>query len=761
MLTFEITPLNSNNSLQIELSELQKIKKLLQSKNEIHHFEAQAIIEKTLAPYIDIFNYDVLNPPWLYKSKFEENVWFIKSSKNIKEINFEKVLIDKNKRLSDMPELLYGFKLWISISTSPKHNNGVVLKSNTILQIINRILCLIDSIILDSSFLCLSERGLSSLNNNYFIDRLLDITKNGVEIGVYNYIEKVKKYLKENISSISLEEVELFEKEYPFHYLEKNSILGLSQIEVRKSRLYLYKNKAYKVATSNKISVNSEYFHKLYKNTLVYKNMKFPLFEELNLEQNSVKREFPSIPTRSNNENLSSISIGHYIQSIELLNNVASYLKILGFSTQISIIKIEKTNILNHVHNYQPGRYTSLPSNVVFDSFRNAFEYLIKNQDHLLQSFLNLLTYYQSNKNDNIVVKYIKKKYFLSLLTSETIKSGISQWSIIKDENFFQNLRKHSSLPYAYYLMIASLSVVIGTIMARRQSEIMELDPIDSLLPKNLSPKDNPDIDFYLKIHNSKSGVGGNLNLKETLSLPIPNSIANFIYNQQLFNEKIILNNIVKKEDIKLLTTFNKHSLLINSINQTSYNHYLDYFCDFFETKTLNLDRIKSRFYIRQHQLRRFFAMLFFWSKSFDGLDSLRRFLGHTKLEHLYHYITESTPGEVLYGVKARYIFENMGLDKDHKMYIENIENLEPILKKYFDVSTFDYLTEQEASIYTSSIIHEDIKKVSTSIEEQFFILLKNHTIDLKPFFFTVTDEETGLEFGSYKLILVVNENYE
>lgn len=74
--------------------------------------------------------------------------------------------------------------------------------------------------------------------------------------------------------------------------------------------------------------------------------MKFPLFEELNLEQNSVKREFPSIPTRSNNENLSSISIGHYIQSIELLNNVASYLKILGFSPQISIIKIEKANIL-------------------------------------------------------------------------------------------------------------------------------------------------------------------------------------------------------------------------------------------------------------------------------------------------------------------------------------------------------------------------------------------------------------------------------
>ena len=38
--------------------------------------------------------------------------------------------------------------------------------------------------------------------------------------------------------------------------------------------------------------------------------------------------------------------------------------------------------------------------------------------------------------------------------------------------------------------------------------------------------------------------------------------------------------------------------------------------------------------------------MLFFWSKSYEGLDALRDFLGHTDTEHLYHYITENINGE-------------------------------------------------------------------------------------------------------------------
>lgn len=764
MLTYE-SEVNKNEKsiLQLSKEELNNLKNLLNTNDDKERLKVQIKIEKLLAPYVDVFSYDVFNPSWLYNCNYKDNIWYIKSTKNIKEINFENIFIDKNKKITEIPELVNTFKLWLSIATSPKYNSGSVLKPNSILQIVNRILTLIDAIILDAEILRLSDRRVSALNTNYFTDKLIDISINGVELGAYNYIKVVKEYLIKAIKSVSLKDIEAFEEEFPYTQIECENILELDTLQIRKAKAYLYKNNAYKVATSKKVSVNSDYFHKLYKNTFAFKNMKFPLLEELVLEPVAIKKEYLSIPTKSKNPNLSTTSIDKYIQSVEFINIAILYLNDFGLPIEVPLVKINKASILNHAENYNIGRYTTLPAKVVFTAFQNAFDYLFENQDHIQESFLNLLSFYQANKNQNQeLVKKIKEGKYFDYLIDETKKSGIYRWDLKRDMNFFSNLRKNSSFSHTYYIMIASLSIVIGTVMARRQSEIIDLDPVDSLIPSNISPKENPNIEFYLRIKNSKSGVGGKDNLKETLSLPIPRSIAEFIYKLQLFNKKLISNNIVNKNEITLLTTFNKHNLLIKSMNQTTYNYYLDYFCDFFETPVIALnDDVKRRFYIRQHQLRRFFSMLFFWSKSFDGLDSLSRFLGHTNTEHLYHYITESTPGEVLYGVKARYIFENMNLDKNHQLYIENIENIEPILKKYFNVHSFDYLPENEAlDIYSNQIDNNYLQSIK-ELEEKIFVLLSEHIIDLKPNFFTVEDNISGEKYRDYKIILVVNEENE
>lgn len=47
-------------------------------------------------------------------------------------------------------------------------------------------------------------------------------------------------------------------------------------------------------------------------------------------------------------------------------------------------------------------------------------------------------------------------------------------------------------------------------------------------------------------------------------------------------------------------------------------------FYDFTEVECEN----NKRFYMRQHQLRRFFAMAFFWGNGFGSMDTLRWFLG-------------------------------------------------------------------------------------------------------------------------------------
>lgn len=762
MLIFENDfKIEENSIFSLTENELKQLKSQLKSNDKRTKYKTQAYIEKMLSPYVAAFNYDMYNPVFLHNCKFIDNIWFIKSAKTVKQINFEKVILDNQIKLIDLPELLLCFKLWLSICASPRYNSGQLLKSNTLLGRINRILSIIDAIVLDADKINLSQRKLMALNNEYFIDKIITIATQGVEIGVYDYVNRVRNYLLKNIDSVSLEELFIFEKTYTFSLeieYDLSYLLQFNELQARKAKAYLYKNRAYKVDLANTINVNSAYFYKLYTNTHAYSNMKFPLFNELSLESVSIKKEYPAVPTKSINPTLSSNGIDSYIQTIELLNIVFHHVN--GINLDNNYIDISVERIHAHVQKFNVGRFTSLPSSVVFKAFNDAFTYLSLHQDHLINTFLNILKFHKnSNKIDPKRFRNLKFKGFLEHLSPETAAYGICKWDIKRDDNFFTLLRENKSLSHAYYLMISSCSIVIGTVMARRQSEIISLNPFDSLFPYDIDPASNRDTDFYLKIKNSKSGVGGVHNLKETLSLPIPRSIANIVYKLQRFNKELAKAGIVSTNELTLLNTFNKHDLTIRPMNQTTYNYYLDYFCDFFETKVINFTfNEKRRFYIRQHQLRRFFAMLFFWSKSFDGLDALRKFLGHTHTEHLYKYITENTPGEVLYGVKARYIMENMGLSKDNQMYINNIESIEPILKKHFQVSGLDLITEQEAFEFYSDYLSSEYVERFKECEDQIFKLLSDHIIDLEPQFFSVKNILDGTIFRDYKLLLVVKE---
>jgi hypothetical protein len=112
-----------------------------------------------------------------------------------------------------------------------------------------------------------------------------------------------------------------------------------------------------------------------------------------------------------------------------------------------------------------------------------------------------------------------------------------------------------------------------------------------------------------------------------------------------------------------------------------------------------------------KHQLRRFFAMLFFWGSSFGGLDTLRWFLAHTDVEHLYHYITETTPGSVLRGAQAHYATEQL------QGYDQNAEELADLLEQRFDTRKFDLMEIDELDAYIEDLIEEG----SVMIEPEFF----------------------------------------
>ena len=187
----------------------------------------------------------------------------------------------------------------------------------------------------------------------------------------------------------------------------------------------------------------------------------------------------------------------------------------------------------------------------------------------------------------------------------------------------------------------------------------------------------------------------------------------------------------------------------------------LDLFCDYFETPIIKTsDDDFSRIYFRQHQFRRFFAMLFFWSKVDSQLDALRHFLGHTDMEHLYHYISESESGEVLNGVKATAL-----VDKAIQNQLDNLEELNVALAERFGV------TAEQVELITLSEAAEDyedeenysvipnINEISemTSLEAQILDLLNDEIISFEPEFFTVSSKD-GSTVNDYKFILRVQD---
>jgi len=128
------------------------------------------------------------------------------------------------------------------------------------------------------------------------------------------------------------------------------------------------------------------------------------------------------------------------------------------------------------------------------------------------------------------------------------------------------------------------------------------------------------------------------------------------------------------------------------------YNESLDLFCDWAE---LELDQTGCRYYLRQHQLRRFFAMLFFWGGGFGGMDTLRWLLGHTDAQHLWHYVTECTPGLTLRSVAAEWVAYGV------KHGSNEAEILGGELQMHFGTSDFTVLEEEALVMHLEDLIDE------------------------------------------------------
>jgi hypothetical protein len=299
--------------------------------------------------------------------------------------------------------------------------------------------------------------------------------------------------------------------------------------------------------------------------------------------------------------------------------------------------------------------------------------------------------------------------------------------------------------------------------MARRQDELIKLKSHGNLSP-SVSPfsKEGTKVEYSLIFKVKKTGSKG---INATIERPIPLSIAKFIWQLEQFNIKASELNLAKGK-LSLFNNLNSRQCHLSPTRHITYNAHLDALCDYVETDLVQYDNGEyRRNYVRQHQLRRFFAMAFFWSKGFDGMDALRWMLGHSDMEHLYNYISESETGAVLNGAKASVIVRGVVDSTSELAKLEGIEDVRKIIAERMTGDSSTPITietvREAAEDYDDesylTIPHISQVQREQDIETEVIHLLEEGRITLEPEFFTIDDSD-GNATQTFNLILKIKD---
>lgn len=742
-------------------------------------------LEEITNSFSGIYDYDEHKPYWL-KSDFTDFHWKIEieigGTLIEKSIPWDTIVLDDEEKLTSTKHLplLNAFKYWITATDNPLENAGKLNKPATVIRNIHRVISLINGILLRGRSIKLSSNHLQAVSDDFIMTLFTVIAEGAVDNGIYDFQSRVRSFLLTKMVEVSDKEARLFELQHPYvtrRLLEEQKVLGFSQQERVKACCWLERVNFYKMKGSvdtykrRLTGNNAILFQLLFNNRVIPSVSKFAKLEELMLAGRERYSEYEAMPNADRTGAVSENVLIPFIKVMKLLNVVNSKKSAcnlpLRATQRLSLLRVKE-----HVKLKTVGRFKTLPPQVVFSLIRGCYEFAMSYQEAILDSVLRVLEVGTSKSTEHVQTWVDSKKgswcervewtkeEALAFVGKDLIELGVNRISIINSaDDCFTSKRNNEGLFDLYDVLVGSIQILVGVFMARRQDELVTLKPTGNLSP-NIDPSSEKGkvTDYQLIFINKKSGNGGQHATSEVLKRPIPRSIALLVWKLEGFNQEA-MNAGVNRGKLALFNILYQNQYRLIKVSKDTYNRRLDSACDYFEMPLVKCEGHESRrYYVRQHQLRRFFAMLFFWSKSFDGLDTLRWMLGHTDVEHLYHYISESEAGGVLKGIKASYLVDAMQSQK-----LENINDLRTAISKRYGVNAVNISlsTLQNAINDYDERDFQTIPSIKSlqereGLENQILELLERDVITLEPEFFTIN--KNGQEITDYNLTLQVKE---
>ena len=617
----------------------------------------------------------------LLESRFMDSTWIIKGLRY--PINFKMVLSDNSLLTSPKnATLLLEIKYWIAIQEAiPEDITKQYSKKHT-LKRIRHVLRIIDYFLLSDYSQTIATHGLSALTGNAFLSLAYRLSQyNCMEEQFYDWSNRIRRHLIDNFSHefsygakppvLAVENFDEFRKDFTLN-LTDAQILNIRRNLYLTSSTYLSKliNTPKKLLDVARTS--------LYSNTLYGMNLyKTPAELKITSTRKRLNEKLAA-PIRSKHANIGKQNFRLYISCLRSLEQISQYGMRAPAPEEFEEIAKER---LNNLKKSDPKTYKSIPFFVGVAALRGSLEYTITYAEDILEAMLNVIDL--AHKKD---ISLENNPDIKSCLSNKLIQAGVRTWTISRAESsgnsFIENLRNMSGLYELFVVLIGALQLMIGILTARRYKEIC------SITINDINEKINE-----LMFLNGKSGFAEE---RITLSRPIPSiciKLLKLLYN---FHSKLSVYG-VSSPDAELLRFPDRLGSRLKSKVHSEYYDAIDLFCDYIQ---LPLNEMGQRYYLREHQLRRFFAQAFFWS-SLGNVHTLRWMLGHTDPEHVYRYISDSVPGQVITGVKADFVTELLF----HKGYTD--PTLERLIEQRFHTDRFSILLEDEVRDYLELLISE------------------------------------------------------
>lgn len=555
-------------------------------------------------------------------------------------LNDGSLLTDKKNK-----EIYSLVKRWIHEQHFPRTRKLAHMKSSTAKSRLWAVLRVIDKFFLNSVPLSIYPHGFSQVTPGVINQMLIEfIQSNNSHDSIYSWPKRLSNFLKEKIMCSSQDDFMEFTKENPI-FLEPipkciKRELSLTDDEIFQSRVWLYKNNYYEQRDEElwpghiKTTVLVK---ELYPHCIMAQHMR-PVSLELEIQAIcGYRREYPQIPVRRESESATHLRYNKFRGVLLSQKNLPH-----------SAIKIPSVSLNELTNNDQKddlaiiGSYLTLPHFMTIETLRKSVLFFEENADSIFNFCAEIL---RSAWAENITPQAYYQKY---IFPQSTPGERFSCWNLCvpsrtaytagATSESLNKMRRMEGVLQSYYALMGSIQYTVGFLSARRQSELLKIRFSDICNDNN-----------YISTLVMKTGIGEN---RLRFELPVVPLIMKMLSRIKQF----LTDCGIPPEVIQGSYCFGRFSLRrkpgVNNPATKYYNSHLDVACDLFETDVVD----GSRFYVRQHQLRRAFAIGFFYLNERGSLSVLSYYFGHMDFKQIYRYITTVIGNKEMLDIKASYL---------------------------------------------------------------------------------------------------------